>query len=192
MTEKTPRREFIKLTLATSCLSAISYAALGSDKEKQDLSCEERIKKKQDETWAWGLKQNIQLLAELKKKFGVEVAEITRQHTAGNIEKQYTEMKIEKRDLQAVKKLLWETLPEGDFEFRKVSDTEEHLEFRVTRCKLAEMLHEYNEPELGYALVCAWDEGFCRGVNPEMKFTRTKTLMMGDKYCNHTYELKKV
>jgi hypothetical protein len=55
----------------------------------------------------------------------------------------------------------------------------------------AELAKKIGGEEIGFALTCAWDYGFCRGLNPEIKFTRTKTLMMGDDCCNHTYRLPK-
>lgn len=72
-----------------------------------------------------------------------------------------------------------------------VEDTPERLQARVTRCRWAEELKkDGNDGELGFALLCAGDIGYCAGLNPGMKFSRTKTLMMGDDHCNHTYELK--
>ncbi len=59
----------------------------------------------------------------------------------------------------------------------------------MNRCFPAEAAAKHKMPELGYAFYCAWDEGFCQGLNPKIRFTRTKVLMNGDVCCNHTYEL---
>ncbi len=72
-----------------------------------------------------------------------------------------------------------------------VEDTPERIQARVTHCRWAdELKKDGNDGEVGLALVCAGDAGYCAGVNPKMKFSRTKTLMMGDACCDHTYELK--
>jgi len=43
--------------------------------------------------------------------------------------------------------------------------------------------------DIGSAFYCAYDYGFCSGLNPHIVFSRTKTLMSGDDCCNHNYEL---
>lgn len=192
MNENVKRREFIKLSLASGCLTAFGKTALAEDVKNTELSCDQQLKRKQDDVWAGELKEKLGLLKKLKKKLGDDVVNITSQHTADGLEKKYAEMKIEKRDLNAVKSLLWDTLPKDQFKFENIEDSEERLEFRVSKCFLADLVKELDAPELSYALICAWDDGFCRGVNQDMKFTRTKTLINGDDCCNHTYELKKM
>ena len=39
--------------------------------------------------------------------------------------------------------------------------------------------------ELGFAYYCAYDYGFCQGLNPALQFSRTKTLMQGADSCDH-------
>ena len=189
MKDNERRRKFFKLTLATGCLAAFGKSALANNSAEPD--CNEKINRKADEVWLQELHAKIRLLKKLKEKLGDEVTQIAMRHTVSNVEKQYSEMDIQKRDLDAIKSLLWDTMPKEKFEYRKIKDTGAHLEFRVSRCRIAEAVRDLNEPELAYALVCAWDEGFCRGLNSNIKFTRTKTLIRGNEYCNHTYELEK-
>ncbi len=184
------RRNFIKLSLASGCMIAVSKPVLAD--QESELSCEQRIS---DRTWKVRnnqIKDKIRLLRKLRKKFGDEIVSITKGHTMDTVEEQYADMKVEKRDLSAVKSLLWDGLPADQFTVEKIADTEEYLEYRVDRCAIADAIRSLNEPELGYAVVCAWDDGFCKGVNPDIKFTRTKTLINGDDCCNHAYELKRV
>ena len=190
MNVRNRRRDFVKLSLASGCMIAVSKPAL-ADKEPE-LSCEQQIS---DRTWKARnnqTKDRIRLLRKLRDKFGEEVVSLTRDHTADRIEKQYSSMEIEKRDLSAVKSLLWDGLPVNQFTVENIVDTEEHLEYRVKRCSIADAIRSLNEPELGYAVVCAWDDGFCKGINPDIKFTRSKTLINGDDCCNHSYELKRM
>jgi hypothetical protein len=60
---------------------------------------------------------------------------------------------------------------------------------KARKCPYAEAMRRHGAAELGFAYSCAYDIGFCQGLNPAIRFTRTKTLMMGDSICDHTYEL---
>lgn len=191
MSKTSSRRDFCRFSLATGCMAAFSRPLQAKDAGEKEHFCDELVKNKQDEVWAQELKEKIRLLVKLREKLGDDVVKITRQHTAGKIEKEYAEKAIEKRDLSAVKSQLWDGLPKDQFEFKKIQDSAERLEYRVTRCALADLLKDLNQPELAYALICAWDEGFCKGINPGITFTRTETLMQGNDCCNHTYELKR-
>jgi hypothetical protein len=61
--------------------------------------------------------------------------------------------------------------------------------FNVTRCRYAEMYKELGIPELGNLLSCSRDKALIEGFNPQIKFTRTQTIMEGAKYCDFRYEL---
>jgi hypothetical protein len=54
----------------------------------------------------------------------------------------------------------------------------------------AEIFHELGEPELGLIL-CASDEPAVKSYNPELAFTRTKTLMDSDELCDHIFYTKR-
>ncbi|MBN1379206.1 MAG: L-2-amino-thiazoline-4-carboxylic acid hydrolase [Gammaproteobacteria bacterium] len=191
MSNKAHRREFFKISLATGCLATILRPSLAADTAIALSSCEEEIKQAVQDAKNKERNDKISLLSKIRNKCGDDVVKVTRQYTADKVQKKYTDKEIEKRDLSAVKSQLWERLSNDKYAFEKVKDTDEYLEYKVTRCHLAESVKELNEPELAYASICAWDEGFCRGINPNIKFTRTKTLINGDDCCNHTYELKR-
>jgi hypothetical protein len=69
--------------------------------------------------------------------------------------------------------------------------TGEIFSFNVTRCKYAEMYKELGLEELGLVLSCNRDFAFAEGFNPDLKLTRTKTILEGSDYCDFRYELKK-
>lgn len=183
------RRDFIKLSLLTGglapCLGNVLFA------EEQADPCEEKMKNAVQKMRDRELVEQIKLIKKLVEKYGKGLIDVIKQHTIDETSNRYQEAKIPKRDLEAVKKYLWDALDSNRFQFVKVKDTPEYLEFKVTRCLLAEIAKQIDGGEIGFALNCAWDYGFCRGLNPEIKFTRTKTLMMGDDCCNHTYRLPK-
>ena len=79
---------------------------------------------------------------------------------------------LPKRDLQAVMDVLWNPAKDLlDFEVEEKSDT--FLKIRVSRCLFAEEMRKQEASEIGFAFYCAYDYGFCEGLNPKIKFTRT-------------------
>lgn len=62
--------------------------------------------------------------------------------------------------------------------------------FNVTRCRYAEMYKELGISEFGHLLSCGRDAALISGFNPQIKLTRTKTIMSGAPYCDFRYELE--
>jgi hypothetical protein len=46
-------------------------------------------------------------------------------------------------------------------------------------------------PELGCLLSCNRDYALIQGFNPEIKLTRTQTIMDGAEFCDFRYAMKK-
>jgi hypothetical protein len=65
--------------------------------------------------------------------------------------------------------------------------TEEELAFDVTRCRYAEMYRALGIPELGAVLSCNRDAALIEGFNPEVRFSRTQTIMGGATHCDFRY-----
>ncbi len=68
------------------------------------------------------------------------------------------------------------------------AQSEDAYEMDVTRCQYAEFYKELGEPELGFLLVCSPDFPFADGFEPDVKLTRTQTIMQGDSHCDFRYE----
>lgn len=68
-------------------------------------------------------------------------------------------------------------------------DTEDQLEFNVTRCKFSEMYRDMGLEEIGGLLSCVRDYEFMRGYNPNIIYTRTQTLMEGAPCCDFKYRM---
>jgi len=187
MKEKTTsRRDFLKASVVTSCLGC-GFVSLMHGQAQED-PCHEQLKKNRYQMSVWYEKDKIKTIQPLQEKYGQELVSVLKENTIKRTTETFKKRNIERRDLTAVKNILWNSLEQG-FEFEVVHDTPQHLEYKVTRCYLAELANELNAPEVGFALHCAWDYGFCRGLNPDIQFTRTKTLMKGDDCCNHYYKL---
>lgn len=59
--------------------------------------------------------------------------------------------------------------------------------FNVTRCRYAEMYRALGIPELGAVLSCNRDYSLIEGFSPEIRLTRTQTLMQGATHCDFRY-----
>lgn len=62
----------------------------------------------------------------------------------------------------------------------------ERLLYKVKKCAWAESLKDF-ESELCYAMLCYSDFQGAKNLNPNFILTRTKTIMMGDEYCDFCY-----
>jgi hypothetical protein len=69
-------------------------------------------------------------------------------------------------------------------------ETSKKLSCHVTECLAAKTFREMNATDLGYILCCHPDFAMARAYHPKLRLKRTKTLMQGDTYCNHTYYWK--
>ena len=92
----------------------------------------------------------------------------------------------EGRSLDDLVRLLWEPLPEQGFEF-KMERTPDSLRIHCTSCPQHDLAAAIGGEEWLYALVCSTDLHVCATFDPPIRFERTKTLMQGDAYCDHTY-----
>ncbi len=72
-------------------------------------------------------------------------------------------------------------------EFRELSD--DTFAFDVTRCRYAEMYRELGMEELGATLSCNRDASLIEGFNPNVRFTRTRTIMSGADHCDFRFEM---
>ncbi len=64
--------------------------------------------------------------------------------------------------------------------------SKEKLLYKVKKCEWAEALKDFDS-ELSYAMLCYSDFQGAQNLNPNFILTRTKTLMMGDEYCDFCY-----
>jgi hypothetical protein len=130
------------------------------------------------------------LFRKLVDRFGSGVLDAVSQHTIEQTQERLATADLERRDLDSVMELLWDQMVPGT-EFVVEERSSEALRLRVTKCLFADEMRRLGAPDIGDAFYCSYDHGFCRGLNPAIRFTRTKTLMNGDECCNHTYELEK-
>jgi len=75
-------------------------------------------------------------------------------------------------------------------EFEVVRKGPKALEVIVTKCVHAENFQSFNAEDVGMKMICMGDHAVVEGFNPEIKFTRPKTLMGGDECCHFFFELE--
>ena len=130
------------------------------------------------------------LFKKLVEKLGNKVLDIVGNNTIEQTKEKLEKADLPSRELDTIMEILWNQM--GDLaEFTVKEQTTECLRLRVTRCLFADEMRKLDAADIGFAFYCAYDDGFCQGFNPEIRFTRTKTLMQGDDCCDHTYRLEK-
>ena len=77
---------------------------------------------------------------------------------------------------------------EDALDYRVVEQSQDVFEIDVTGCRYAEFYKELGEPELGFLLVCSADFGTAEGFGPDIKLTRTQTIMQGASHCDFRYK----
>ncbi len=76
---------------------------------------------------------------------------------------------------------------DGALELRLIEASDTALAFDVTRCRYAEMYRALGIPELGEVLSCQRDGALIDGFAPDVRFTRSQTLMQGAPCCDFRY-----
>lgn len=88
-------------------------------------------------------------------------------------------------DLAGVAENIWAR--EGALTIEFLEITPVALRFNVTRCRYAELYARMDVSDLGYYLSCNRDAAFARGFNPDIRMTRTKTIMQGAAFCDFRF-----
>jgi L-2-amino-thiazoline-4-carboxylic acid hydrolase len=80
---------------------------------------------------------------------------------------------------------------EDALDYRVIEQSPDAFEIDVTGCRYAEFYKELGEPELGFLLVCSADFTTAEGFGPDVKLTRTQTIMQGASHCDFRYKRSK-
>jgi hypothetical protein len=95
------------------------------------------------------------------------------------------------RDLPALKNVaekVW--AGGGSLDVDMVAAGDDRLDFNVTRCRYAEFYKELGLADLGYLVHCNRDHAMIGGFNPDLKLTRTQTVMEGASHCDFRFTKK--
>jgi len=77
----------------------------------------------------------------------------------------------------------------GALELDVIEQSATTFAFNVTRCKYAELYRDLDMADLGATMSCNRDGTMVEGFNPNIKFTRTQTIMRGATHCDFVYTL---
>lgn len=75
----------------------------------------------------------------------------------------------------------------GALELTVLEQSDERLSFNVTRCRYAELYRGLGLADLGASLSCCRDASLVEGFNPEIRLTRTQTIMEGADHCDFRF-----
>ena len=89
-------------------------------------------------------------------------------------------------DLAGIARNIWARDGALAIDFIEISPTV--LRFNVTRCRYAELYATMDVGDLGYYLSCGRDAAFAKGFNPDIRMTRSQTIMQGADFCDFRFE----
>ena len=78
----------------------------------------------------------------------------------------------------------------GSLDVHVIKQTDDHLDFNVTRCGYAEFYRELGLSDIGYLVHCNRDYAMIAGFNPAIELRRTQTLMEGASHCDFRFTCK--
>ena len=92
-------------------------------------------------------------------------------------------------DLEAFAGTMTNWTKGGALELDVIEKSASTFAFNVTRCRYAELYRSLGLADLGAVLSCNRDATMIEGFNPDIRFTRTQTIMSGASHCDFRYEL---
>ncbi|MBP7865442.1 MAG: L-2-amino-thiazoline-4-carboxylic acid hydrolase [Acidobacteria bacterium] len=176
------RRCCLRSLVIGAGLCAAPFGLAATDGERKGLEEEILAMLKRE------MRDRAGLFKALVKKYGPGVLESVRDYVESSTAERLRAADLPRRDLDAILELIWKP-SSGTLDWEVEAKSPGELRIRVTRCLYADEMRRRDAADIGFAFYCAFDDGFCRGFNPDLSFRRTKTLMAGDDCCNHTYTL---
>jgi predicted ArsR family transcriptional regulator len=134
----------------------------------------------------------VPLVKALQAELGEERANALVRRALGDIYRRYGEefwrTKNEKNLGKSVASAFATFAREDALDYRVREQSQDAFEIDVTGCRYAEFYKELGEPELGFLLVCSADFAMAEGFDPDVKLTRTQTIMQGASHCDFRYK----
>ena len=134
----------------------------------------------------------LPLVKALQAELGKERANALVRRALGDIYRRYGEefwrTKNEKNLGKSVASAFATFAREDALDYRVREQSQDAFEIDVAGCRYAEFYKELGEPELGFLLVCSADFAMAEGFGPNIKLTRTQTIMQGASHCDFRYK----
>ena len=80
---------------------------------------------------------------------------------------------------------------DGALQIEVLEQAESTFSLNVTGCRYAELYRALGITELGFILSCNRDFALIEGFNPELRLTRTQTIMEGAEFCDFRFTSEK-
>jgi predicted ArsR family transcriptional regulator len=90
--------------------------------------------------------------------------------------------------LRTVAQTLW--AGGGAMDVQVLSESDDRLDFNVTRCRYAEFYRELGLSDIGYGVHCNRDHAMVVGFNNELELSRRQTIMEGAACCDFRFRKK--
>ena len=134
----------------------------------------------------------LPLVKALQAELGEERANALVRRALGDLYRRYGEefwrTKNEKNLGKSMASAFATFAREDALDYRVREQSQDAFEIDVTGCRYAEFYKELGEPELGFLLVCGADFTMAEGFDPDIKVTRTQTIMQGASHCDFRYK----
>jgi hypothetical protein len=75
----------------------------------------------------------------------------------------------------------------GGMDVDVLSESDDHIDFNVTRCRYAEFYKALGLADLGALVLCSRDRAMLAGFNGELEMSRTQTIMEGAACCDFRF-----
>lgn len=136
----------------------------------------------------------VPFIAACREKLGDEV---TRQLVAAFIRKASADDGVKSAErfggdmagLRRVAEEVWGG-PGGGIDLQMLAQSDDRLEFNVTRCGYAALYKEWGVAELGFQLQCSRDHAMLEGFNDDIELERSQTIMQGAACCDFRFRKK--
>jgi L-2-amino-thiazoline-4-carboxylic acid hydrolase len=134
----------------------------------------------------------LPLVKALQAELGEERANALVRRALGDLYRRYGEefwrTKNEKNLGKSMASAFATFAREDALDYRVREQSQDAFEIDVTGCRYAEFYKKLGEPELGFLLVCGADFTMAEGFDPDIKLTRTQTIMQGASHCDFRYK----
>ena len=140
------------------------------------------------DTYVKNMQFTIHFLEALKQQYGSMIVEITTQLLSTEEQIRWCAVAKQEQDhsIEQFIRLVWEPLIPLGFKFT-TEKRADGIQLHCTSCPIHELSKAIGGAEWLALLECNKDLHNVQGFNPNIGFTRTKTLMKGDSHCNHFY-----
>jgi hypothetical protein len=142
----------------------------------------------------WGKRETAGLLTELTARYGDAAGAAVEKFLALNIARDWKAIGEKEAhpgtEIEDFIRVLWQPLKEsGAFDFSQKRAGGRAV-FCVTRCPINDLAQKTGQRQWLYHLACSTDFYTTPAFHPGIGFSRTKTLILENEPCNHTYYYK--